>query len=488
MKLRTIMVAALAALTLAACSKDDKGGGSAEGEKTTFGLSITLPQNMGSRANGTQNATATESYIGDNIYIYVFNTDGTPADGDAYKALSLSSDFQKSGNTYTLIDELDSKSGDKIIYAAANVPAALVIANPSSEDDLLAVVNTSDLIDNNGYITMFGRVEATLGVVAYENNVEVGLERTVAKVVATIDDAIADPEFTVTWDATTNTEMKITVKEFFVVQDAYKSYFAPAFYNNGYRRSLIGEVADVADVLNVYDHYTTNLPVFKGIDTDKPSARETIDGFYIGENIPNGKKVVARYNNTTYAYVKTSLALDATAVVTGNNIEYTGPGLDGTEAFTLVRVDGGSDYICLPGNNKNDILAKLDADGIDHDYIHTYDFLGGYVYYRVFLNKDEASMEKYNVYRNQFINIVINGISVSEGDFGKGYPDTDGDGDLPIDPNNPDKGENPNPPGGGGDGGDNGNLTEDDATLKVTISVKPWDYAETEMELGGDEF
>ncbi|MCD8071880.1 MAG: hypothetical protein LUE10_01610, partial [Alistipes sp.] len=116
MKLRSIAVAALAALTLAACSNENSGGGGTPetGEQTSFSFTLTLPQAL---TRATQEGTAAESKIGDYIYIYVFNPDGTLPGYDDFTRVNFPGDFtQTTPGTYQLKDKIQTYSGTKKIY------------------------------------------------------------------------------------------------------------------------------------------------------------------------------------------------------------------------------------------------------------------------------------------------------------------------------------------------------------------------------------
>ncbi|MCD8103155.1 MAG: Mfa1 family fimbria major subunit [Alistipes sp.] len=508
MKIRSIMVAALAALTLAACSSDgEKGGGTdpEEGVETSFTFSLTLPKTL-TRAGDTQIGNDAENAIGDDIYIYVFNTDGTPvgAGYDDFVKVSLKNDFTETvTGTFVLNEKLKTKSGDKKVYVAANLVSSeyanFATTAPANETVLQEVVDVEDdILNTTGStltsISMIGMTNAKLAVSDYDNVVAVGLERAVSKVITTMETSLSSTTLTADWESLGAGDLSVEVQEFFVVQDAWVSHFAQKYNSNGYRTSYLATASSWADAIHPYDYYvnsgnynssTNSYEIdYRTIGSDNATSRQHIEGFYVGENVANNENDVARYGSATYVYIKTQLALANGAEIVSNAVSYTGSPITAGDSFYLIRTNGFDDIICEDDDNiRDDIMDYLKTEeGFDPQDIKYYYYPDGYVYFRVFLGRQNSGVEKYNVYRNEFHHVLIEGLGIEPGDFGKTYPGRDDDSETPIDPNE-DDGKNPNPPDEGGETP----IDEDDATLRVSISVKEWDYKADNLTLGDEK-
>ncbi|MCD8166751.1 MAG: fimbria major subunit [Bacteroides sp.] len=221
------------------------------------------------------------------------------------------------------------------------------------------------------------------------------------------------------------------------------------------------------------------------VDPQDDAERIKLPGFYIGENVTNTPTQVAQHGNTTYAWIQTWLELAATARVNdaGTAIEYIGDPIAQGEIFHLIRLNGVRDYICKPENVAT-VVAFLGNEYTPAD-VFNFPYPDGCIYYRVFLNQvgtDPTSIapeDKYNVYRNQFMHLNVLAVNVNgngPGGFGKGYPGDEDDPRIPINP------FTPNP--GGGEPPVNPNphtrpepIDEEEATLKVNVEIKPWEYS-----------
>ncbi|MCD8186618.1 MAG: Mfa1 family fimbria major subunit [Rikenellaceae bacterium] len=506
-------------MAITSCSKDNKDGpGPGDGTEAQFKISLTLPPTVagavaaapGSRAD--HEATAAESKIAD-VYIFVFDQQGNMP-GDAAKGrfgpLSLTADFTLRTNTTNVFDMNDpvtTTSGIKTIYVVANLEEN-GINTVGTELQLLTRIENVHARGNNGGLIMYTTgTPPELSTIVFvgstgtdltpkssgqENTVEVDIERSVSRVITTSPSTFVE-------DWTSAAKMTITVKNFLVAQDAFTSYLGENFFPapNGNRvKTRIADVQQSAwnTVLNLYDpddYISTHggsrdindyyIPI--GLDPGSEPARAALPCFYIGENASNTPEAVAQHENTTYAWIQTQLTTNFSATVVNDEIVYTGGGIQENTDFYMVRVNGVRDYICWSANLDN-VRSNLSAKYPGN--VVTYKFPKGFVYYRVFLNKVNESgtplgpEDKYNVYRNQFIHLDIQGLNVdgdAPGGFGGGYP---GDGDnpeVPIDPlkeNDPADPENPvNPNPHKPDEP----IDEEDATLKVNITVKPWTYS-----------
>jgi len=490
---KILLFALSAAVLLASCSKEDKVDTSVEGAEATMRLAITLPQAMGTRV--TEATTAAESKI-DKVYVYVFNQDGTPASAGAFSPLTITTHFNDKGNgLYEMKDGILTTAGQKIIYVAANLPSGFTTA-PANEAALLAEVAVhTQLLNYSGStlvdLVMFAKTTKKLiATIDGTNSVDVDMERAVARLISTYDNT-AFPSGTISKTWVAGSTISFNVRKYFVAQDAYKSYLAPAFYGDGRVKTLISEKNSTnwGTALNLYDpddHLPTSTIDYRNMTTDPGAgSRANVNGFYIGENATTTANTVARFGNTTFAYIQTVASITATAKMdaAGTAIEETGgPAIVGGSAgndFYIVRVVGVRDYICN-ATNYSDVANFLEVTYPAN--VKIYKYPQGYVYYRVYLNRTETQdggIHKYNVYRNQFIHIELTGLNVNGmtgGGFGGGYPGEETNPEVPTDPNEVDP-NNPNPT----DPTDP--IDELEATLLVNITVTPWEYVKNATTL-----
>ncbi|MCD8071879.1 MAG: fimbria major subunit, partial [Alistipes sp.] len=346
-------------------------------------------------------------------------------------------------------------------------------------------------------IVMVGMAQEKLEMEPVDNVVNVGLDRAVSRIITTMGSGL-NHTLTADWSASGASDISFTVEEFFVVQDAYKSHFAQKYAVNGsgvtIKTSYLSTASSWDDALHRYSYYVSGFAPFN-IDYQPVASydaattqKQDVDGFYIGENVAKNESDIARYGTATYAYIKTQMELDKSAVIedngSGDELVYNGNPITAGDDFVLIRSVGYDDIIY---ENDADVIKAITdylqtEEGIARADIKEYTYLEGYVYYRVFLGRNKTNaIEKYNVYRNEFFHILITGIDIAPGDFGTSYPGHEDDPETPIDPNE-DNGKNPNPP----DDEDDTPLEEGEATLRVIISVNPWEYISDDFELGED--
>ncbi|MCC8019233.1 MAG: Mfa1 family fimbria major subunit [Rikenellaceae bacterium] len=506
MRLRSIAVAALAALTLAACSKDggNDGNTTEDGVETSFSFTLTIPQAL---TRATQDGTPAENAIGDYIYVYVFNPDGSLLGYEDFTRVDFPGDFTPTGtSTYTLNKKIKTYSGYKKIYVAANLEHSVfgtfATTQPANEAALLDVIDVHANILNYDFgnlesIAMIGMAEERLDMEPVDNVVSVGLDRAVSRVITTMGSGLSST-MTADWSAANAGDLIFEVEEFFVVQDAYKSHFAQKYATNSdgvtIKTSYLSTASSWDDALHHYGYYVSGSAPYN-IDYQPVASydaattvRQDVPGFYIGENVAKNENDVARYGTATYAYIKTQMELAKSAVIedngSGDELVYNGSPISAGSDFVLIRGEGFDDIICENSTTVRTAITDYlqQVEGIDNTDIYQYEYPEGYVYFRVFLGRNKSdAIEKYNVYRNEFFHVLITGVDITPGDFGTTYPGRDDDPETPIDPNE-DNGKNPNPP----DEEDETPLEEGPATLRVVISVNPWEYVPDDLELGED--
>lgn len=459
------LVAALAAtMIFASCSKDDNDVNipNAEGEKAKMSVAFTLP-NTATRATHTY-ATTEESKVA-TVSVFVFTLAGDKAGVGGYTPL-VADDFTSSDNVHTLKNTklIETLSGNKKIYVGINLPAAAAKAF-ASEADLLKVIeaNASSLAtDNNFAMFSNAKTENLLpddpdNEKSVINTVSIDVNRVVAKVIATK----AKDTFEATWNSVEGLTMTYTIADFGVFNDAVKTFVAPN-YANGKLFTLIDD-ATATGVLNSFDASYTNG--FKAIAAK--DALTTDSKFYIGENAPQD---VSLNGNTTYAYVRTYVSLNKSAALTADKkgIEWVdatygnngaNEGADGTDVYVFKVA--GKTYLANAAN-----WTAIGAEGlIDTDT--SFKYTKGYVYFPVYLNQEGEN--NYDVKRNQFINVLVNGVNSIDQVF-PGYPGDKTDPKKPLDPTDDKDPDNPDPkdPTDPIDG--------EKAWLKVVVTVTDWEY------------
>ncbi len=487
-----------------------------DGSEAQFKISITLPPVLpilpeaaaGTRADHL--GTDAESNIED-IYIFVFDQQGRMPSVQSkgrFGPLDLDTDFALRNNTnnvFDMVDPVTTTSGIKTIYVVANMKKN-EIALVGTEEQLLTRIENVHTEGSNGGLVKYttgtnpavssivfvGSTGADLNPISSglgDNTVNVDIERSVSRVVAT-----SPSSFTEDWSTT---QLTITVMNFLVAQDARNSYLGQNFFPNTSRiKTRISDVQPSAwnTVLNLYDPkeyigaYGGTLDIndyYIPIDSDPndQTARAALPSFYIGENASNTPDAVAQHGNTTYAWIQTQLTTERSAAVNGDQVDYTGGAISAGSDLYVVRVNGVADYLCWENNHlpvKNKLLEMYPGNVVSYKYPK------GYVYYRVFLNQVNENgdplgpEDKYNVYRNQFIHLDIKGLNVdgdAPGGFGNGYPGDENNPEVPIDPLEPNDPNDPENPVNPKPHDKEDPIDEEDATLKVNITVKPWTYS-----------
>ncbi|MCD8185235.1 MAG: fimbrial protein [Rikenellaceae bacterium] len=214
---KIFMLALVAVTMLASCSKDEKGGGNVdEGGNAALRMKITLP-NATTRAGGEHETLAAESTIED-IYIYVFNNDGSPANdanNGRFGPFDLTNDFDQqlspNDNTYNMKNPVTTTAGTKKIYVVVNLEENGLAINYGSEQIFLSTIAevhgdgvTPGLVKFDdatlgvnakaveSIVLMGNKTQALTSVASGsgDNVVDVDIERTVGRVVTTLNNSL----------------------------------------------------------------------------------------------------------------------------------------------------------------------------------------------------------------------------------------------------------------------------------------------------------
>lgn len=462
MKLRTLAIAALAAMTLAACSKDGDGGSAPEsGEDGRLGISFKMPAAAGeTRAwDDDVNATSDESDL-KTVSVYIFKaTDGYAVVEGSHSQFTAS-DFTPNNGVWTLSTSKNIKTvaGNVKIYVAVNVPADKDIAYGSEALMLEAFAELAKLSDASTGFTMFSEPE-TLTLKSYVDTdpttigkAEVSLDRVVSKLVASSQ----TPTYTQQW--TNGVEFVYTMEGLGVYNEAIESYLA----KNTTTKSTLNPFA-----VSVTKNNAAVTNPHPGAETGTAA----LTGFYICENHEGSGD--ATYGKTTYAMLATTVTVshDGAWNTATEEVDYTAvtPYGGGNDDIFIVHYQG-ADYVTSTKNKAQAIadglVAKhsLPANSLDDNiYVYT----DGWVHFQVYLNHE--GVNDYNVGRNEFIHVKVNGVNVSDGHF-PGYPGDENDPEKPIDPTDKTDPNNPDPK----DPDDN--IDPDAASLNVEVTINKWNY------------
>lgn len=502
------------------------------GELAALRMSISMPMIRETRADYDKiNATEGESAVS-TISVYVFDSAGNAAATGAYTALSVTDFVEPTSGTLWEMDNQSTKcpivtvAGAMRIWVGVNAPAA-VRKSFDTEAALLAEYSAISGMVGNGsttFFTMFSNAKETTLVQAgandYVNSVAIEVDRVVSKIIASVDGPVAGVSWPVTWESGGTPTVTYKPAHWRVMQWAQSSYVAP-HYNvklwntdasqTGFAETYKGALAD----------YDTSVATgtqlsFATIGATQPVAGNDYvaggTGRYIGENASREEvgMQIAKKGNTTYAFISTTVTVDKQAVWnTGDEViewetKNYGFGVTGSEDIYLVRIDG-VDYLTSERENGENIrlgLAKIDAakEGLiivatagslpneltltqflaaypKYDYIDIFEYKNGYVHFMSWINKIDSN--HYDVLRNQFIHIAVNGMNsdLEDGELFPGYPGDPDDPTIPIDPtdddpNNPDP-INPTDP-----------VDPLPANLKISVTINPWTYRINSVLLG----
>jgi hypothetical protein len=285
--------------------------------------------------------------------------------------------------------------------------------------------------------------------------------------------------------------------------------------------SLDTNISQYANDTDDFD--TDHIDIIDDDDIDDDEDLSAIDGTYIGENVRMGAGANgARNEKTSYTFLSTTVSADkevywdgaikwraatpygnVTAPTSIFLIKYKGTdyitsdkdnadaiinGIAQQNAYYLVDAiqklnpaDADPKYVGNPaydGSQYNDAISGTPIMGGDYEDMidfHVYEFHEGYVHFMFWLN--EISSNQYEVLRNQFIHIETTGMNPAMNGTFAGYPGTEADPRIPINPmemtpNNPDY----------IDGG--GTVDPTKTKVVVNVTVNDWTYRKTTTVIG----
>ncbi len=373
--------------------------------------------------------------------------------------------------------------------AALSVPENFVMFSNVAIDDIAPITVGKTFDDMRDEIDGF-------------NEFTVDVFRTVAKVVAT--DETNPINMVKDWndtDSVNKSALKLTydVSHWWVFQWAMESWVAPRYDVDGleYLNSStlprpwtypVGTPAVISDYKDDDKDMANMLSMGgAGLNDDGLSALSDNYSKYIGENARFGGSE-ATNENTTHAFISTKVKADYEFIWDEVEEEFAWVPVDGgygavddeLSSIWLIKWDG-KDYITSSPDNVTEIASVLgnreglypvksedDLVGgsnykegeiagtpmlVDDFYdaidLHAYEYKEGFVHFLVWINnvKDSGGDKvnnQYEILRNQFIHLRVDGLGDFEGTF-PGYPGDKNDPEIPIDPNDDQDDDNPNP-------------------------------------------
>ncbi len=453
---RIFAMVAFAATTLfaASCAKDDNNSQNEKGEPARMGLKIAFPQTTKA---ADSNASVQDLKV-TSINVYVFETDGTAADGNNTVQFS---DFVKLGDAYELSDDklITTTAGDKKVYVGLNLPAGL--NNITSEATLKAVFESPTLLFSNTDTekgpAMINSVAETKDVLATSldnNKVSVEVSRMVAKL--TVKNKTTD-----NWTYSPSEEPTAT---YTVTPDMFTTgNLAASVYP--LQRTANDKLVTPGDVNNV-----------------KPTEAKSVTALALGTypmtpisapnmEVGNRPSLYIPEHSTSSLYLRkesTAAIIRGELIPTKFTTVNTDGELDETEAFAASAGDevyvinfGGRVSFTKDANDRGKVLAFYNQADTANNY-DTYIVAANgklYTFYYIFVARDE--IDQLAVKRNVVYDIAINSVKTI------GQPGDPAQPDQPDDED--DNGEEP--------------VYETEAKLDITVTVANWQYSEADANL-----
>ena len=504
-----------------------------DGDNANLKIAITVPNSAATRAvagepgadSGEDIATAEGESDVNWVTVYVFGANGVAATTGGAKTIPWA-DFKlgtgDDAGKHVLDAAYEVTSGNSRIYVGLNVPADM--QSFATESALLAATGvigkntTGDTkLDRLANLTMFSEVMVQNLEPFNEDEpniqtVDADLRRVASKVVATSSKHTHATDPATTWS--NEVVLSYNVLEYNVYNEATAGYLVKK--TDGTTLSN-----PINDFDTSYAKGNATVQVGNNYVFDNVALSNLGADYFIAENnsklIPENEGL-ARNGNTTYAMIATQVHVSKTAILNSdgeivwegaaNNVaESDEANLTADDLWIVVKdaqtyiVKGAPDVKIDPAdpdNNMNSVavaiqdkmyadeLAKrkaelitggmteaqadaqiaLEADAIKATF-HIYRYAKSYVHFMVWLNKEGSN--DYNIGRNEFIHIEVNGVRGLDGFF-PGYPGDPTDPKKPIDPEDEEDPNNPDPKD------PEQPVDPEPAMLVVKITVKPWTY------------
>jgi hypothetical protein len=371
--LKQTIIACVAVLGLASCTREEQTGVFAQAGETTMKLNISFPE-QNTRASQDQNATDDEVKVS-TIDIFIFNASTKKLENrvgltaqeiekdpslDAYKPKSV---------------EIRTTTGAKLVAAGINLPGNFPVISTSTELQKAWSVTTSALDNANGLVMFSTSVQShtlvTRDDASYDahNVINIPVERTLAKI------AVQDGGYTATFSTGTISDVS------FAMRNANTRLFPVQVIENGIVKDPNWAAADVYSSSD-FEHFSDYVAVNDKANTDRRSWNTK----YVPENTaeqPLGK-------TSTYASVRVKFTPARCIDSKGKEVQY-----NNGDDFWIVTHDGTPYYFV----DRAEAQAFAQAKGATVSGTYA----NGYAYYNAFINARNG----YNVIRNAFYNVKI---------------------------------------------------------------------------------
>ncbi len=441
-----IMLAA-AAIAMIGCAKDgDKvSGPNAKGEQVTASFRIALPS--GSRAYTDVPGTVAESKI-TTAKVYLFDNsnrletiatltpDGTGETASNNNVITTSGAhtiFVLVNTPATAFTSLQVTTDSQNGTALADFKAELIAAMGATN---LAAITTANNFFMTGEKSVTFVVPTVAGVMPAANNVQMPVERAVAKVSMTINAALEQPaDGTVGAAGIAYATMNNSVNMYAVKNYSGSNLITPLYTDNGVTRTNYFRWP-VAGAAVDYKAPATGIYIVENAH-QAPNSHNQASLLIKGQYTPHANNAAGKpagYKNIMDA---DGSATTYTAGTTFYRVwdkslgKWIGGVFTASPSATGIIVANGGNIV----TDKAFVsLVKYGADPLnlagDPEY-YIIDYINGWSYWRLPLgNKEKPAANKYEVERNDWFRVDLLSIS----DLGAARDDDGGDGVLPKDP------------------------------------------------------
>ncbi|GEM_PF-4499487 len=459
MKIKTTFVAALAALALAGCSKDNQGidgpdtpDVTGEATYTTFTISITNPN---TRAfHGDLAPTPSEAAVS-NLSVYIYDL----ATSKIEDVLTFTADGESKTTLITVgPKQFVATSGITPVYVKGQSVADLEnriinVANEAAFKSTLTQANSFLMASEIVNHTVVSATKEEAESANHHNNIIIKLGRAMAKIGVYYNESIniTDGELSPTVLGTMSS-VKYHIKNQPNQMYTFTTYGTSGVWKTPYydRNNNMWSDSHAASYWSQTDWFTTGL-TSPGGNHEDPT--------YMMEN----SNMTARHGNATYVAIQGVFSPAKWLDANGNDAT-SGTWNAGDDFWRIAKVelDADDNIVAIKGWKDNGIYSVLPSAALYDDTQEApikYD--GGLMYYYIYLDSSlgntppTTTADKYSQHRNQYWDVEITKVT------GLGWNEEDGG-----------RPENPEP-------------LDNDSYIHATIQVMKWEGVYMPGELEG---
>jgi len=440
MNMKKYAVIALAAVTFAACKKNNDNeaiGAAGTGIDTKLLLTVTAPKGVATYAAGDENATDAEIKV-NTIDVFIYD-DGAPFGLVSHTQITGDESIYETGTSNIKKQTVAAKTGNKQVFVGVNLSSAIVAKLTANYANMNTALDAemSTLVNTDGSVAMFNESITKVNVTenTTTNIVTVPVSRLVAKATVRSGQSLSLAGIAGGTLSDLNYSVgQANTKQFIAPLINFKdpNWLAAALTNTDLN------AVSTADFKAVNDYAVTNLNQNK-------------------QYFPENTSSEHQYNQVTFLSVRAKFTPTA---LTG-----TSPSVDGT--FYAVFTNAGVYYFGALAEAQTYATANNGAAPIT--------YANGYAYYRLYLNPDGSTMGegKYDVLRNVYYHATItkiNGLGTPGENQVDGEAGTPGNPGAPLDPSNPLNPTDPIAP-----------ATK--VNIEATITIVPWTMHTADYEI-----